>query len=33
MTEDFGFKHWFVPPQTLFTKDSLIVVVARDAFD
>lgn len=33
VTDDFGFKHWFVPPQTLFTKDSLVVVVARDAFD
>ncbi|RYD26851.1 MAG: hypothetical protein EOP89_06125, partial [Lysobacteraceae bacterium] len=23
ITEDFGFKHWFVPPQTLFVKDTL----------
>ena len=33
ITEDFGFKHWFVPPQTLFVKDTLVLVVARDAFD
>lgn len=33
MTCDFGFKHWFVPPQTLFAPDTLVVVVARDAFD
>lgn len=33
ITEAFGFKHWFVPPQTLFVKDTLVLVVARDAFD
>ena len=33
ITEAFGFKHWFVPPQTLFVKDTLVLVVARDAYD
>ena len=33
MTEAFGFKHWFVPRQSVFVKDTLVVVVARDAFD
>ncbi|WP_380781096.1 hypothetical protein [Sphingomonas sp. R86520] len=33
ITEAFGFKHWFVPPQTLFVKDTLVLIVARDAFD
>lgn len=33
LVEDFGFKHWFVPPQTLFPNDTLVIVVARDAFD
>ncbi len=33
ITEAFGFKHWFVPPQTLFVNDTLVIVVARDAFD
>lgn len=33
VTDEFGHKHWFVPEQTLFTKDSLTIVVARNAFD
>jgi len=33
ITEAFGFKHWFVPPQTLFVKDTLVLVVARNAYD
>lgn len=33
VTDEFGHKHWFVPPQTLFPKDTLTLVVARDAFD
>ncbi len=33
ITEAFGFKHWFVPRQSVFVKDTLVVVVARDAFD
>ena len=33
ITEAFGFKHWFVPPQTLFVNDTLVLVVARNAFD
>ncbi len=33
MTEAFGFKHWFVPRQSVFEKDTLVVVVARNAFD
>jgi hypothetical protein len=33
LTDAFGHKHWFVPPQTLFPPDTLSVVVARNAFD
>ena len=33
LTEQFGFKHWFVPDQIVFAPDVLVVVVARDAFD
>jgi hypothetical protein len=30
-TEEYGFKHWFVPPQILFQRSTLVVVIARDA--
>ncbi|WP_076073251.1 hypothetical protein [Sphingomonas montana] len=30
-TEAYGFKHWFVPPQTLFQPSTLVLVIARDA--
>ena len=32
-TEAFGFKHWFVPPQTLFPPDTLVLVIARAPHD
>lgn len=33
LTEQYGFKHWFVPRQTLIAPDTLVLVVVRDAFD
>lgn len=29
-TEAYGFKHWFVPPQILFSPETLVLAVARD---
>ena len=33
LTDAFGFKHWFVPDQLLFTADVLVLVVARSPHD
>lgn len=33
LTEAYGFKHWFVPDQTLFHDDVLVLIIARNAFD
>jgi len=33
VTQDYGFKHWFVPEQVLFRDDVLVLVIARSAFD
>ncbi|WP_182087176.1 hypothetical protein [Aureimonas sp. ME7] len=32
-TRAYGFKHWFVPEQTLFHEEVLVLVVARNVFD
>jgi hypothetical protein len=33
LTQDYGFKHWFVPRQVLVGPETLVLVIARDAFD